>query len=151
MTPTASPYTSVVSLRSRRYRTFMTILLGIILVMSLYGGFSVMPKVRAIKERADLPSLTRIAKSQPGPGLTAQEITHAQRTVKARKLVVYLALAYWGVCSLLIVSVVLIAWLDFREMARNFALQARSLRQETVATLQQDLRRNQEHEDEVDG
>ena len=104
--------------------------------------------------RSEVPELTRIAAPCAAwPGcLTAAQIAHAKRTLRARRLVVYLAMAYWGVCSLLMVGVLFLAWLDFRETTRNFALQAQALREETVATLQQDAQRRKEpDEDEEDG
>ncbi|MCW3095512.1 MAG: hypothetical protein JWL77_1130 [Chthonomonadaceae bacterium] len=149
--PPTSPYMTVVSPLSRRYRTLMTILLAIIMVMSVYGGFTVMPRVHQTVGKPDTQELTRIAASQPGPDLTPKQIAHAQRTLKARQVVVYLALAYWGVCSLLMVLILLLAWLDFRETTRNFALQSQALRQETLVTLQQDALRRKEQEDAEDG
>lgn len=151
MTPPTSPYMSIVSPLSRRYRTLMTILLAIIMVMSVYGGFTVMPRVHQAVGKSDTPELTRIAKGQPGPGLTTKQIVRAQRTLQARKVVIYLALAYWGVCCLVMVLVLFLAWLDFRETTRNFALEARALREETVTTLQQAALRRKEQGDEEDG
>jgi hypothetical protein len=148
MPPPTTPYTTVVSARSRRYRTIMTIVLVTILVMSVFGGITIMPQVHQAVGRPDTPELTRIAASQPGPTLTRPQIAHAKRTLQARRVVVSLALAYWGVCSLLLVLVLFLAWLDFRETTRNFALQARTLRQETVASLQEDTRRGRQDEDE---
>lgn len=141
MTPPISPYMTVVSPRSRRYRTLVSILLIVIMIMSVYGGFGIMPQVRQAVGKPDTPQLTRMAASQPGPDLTLKQIAHAKRTLQARRVVVSLALAYWGVCSLLMLMVLFLAWLDFRETARNFALQARALRQETVVTLEQDALR----------
>lgn len=151
MTPPVTPYTTVVSARSRRYRTIVTVLLATIVIMSTYGGFTVMPRVRQAVGRADTPRLAQVAASLPGPDLTARQISQAKRTLRARQVVVSLALAYWGVCSLLLLLVLLIAWLDFRETARNFALQSRALRQETVVTLQEAARRGQERGEPEDG
>ena len=151
MTPPVTPYTVVVSVRSRRYRTIMTFLLATIMLMSVYGGFTVMPRVREAVGKRDTPALAHLAESQPGPGRTPAQIAHAKRTLKARSLVVSLALAYWGVLSLLLVFVLLIAYLDFRETARNFAVQSRALRQETIVTLQQDAQRTRERGAEEDG
>ena len=141
MTPPLSPYMTVVSPRSRRYRSLMSILLILIMIMSVYGGFGIMPLVRQAVGKPDTPQLTRMAASQPGPDLTLKQIAHAKRTLQARRVVVSLALAYWGICSLLMLTVLFFAWLDFRETARNFALQAQALRQETVVTLEQDALR----------
>jgi hypothetical protein len=152
MTPPTSPYITIVSPRSRRYRTLVMVLLAIIMVMSVYGGFTVMPRVHQAVGRPDTPQLARIAASQPGPDLTPKQITHAKRTLQARKVVVALALAFWGVCSLLMVLVLLLAWLDFRETARNFALESRALRQDTVVALQEQAAlRHKEEEDEENG
>lgn len=151
MTPPISPYMTVVSPRSRRYRSLVTILLIAIVGMSIYGWATVMPGVREAVGRPDTPELTRMAKAQPGPEATPKQIAHAKRTLKARGVVVALALAYWGVCSLLLLGVLFIAWLDFRETARSFALESRALRQETIVTLQQDALRNREQGDAEDG
>ena len=149
--PPASPYMTVVSARSRRYRTIVSVLLIVIMIMSVYGGFAVMPRVHEAVGRQDMQELTRIAKSQPGADLTAKQIARAKRTLQARSVVVSLALAYWGVCSLLMVCILFLAWLDFRETTRNFALQSQALRQETVVTLQQDALRRKAQEEKEDG
>lgn len=151
MTPPASPYGSVISARSRRLRTIMTVLLAIIALMSVFGFYKLMPLVRDAVGRPDTPALTRIAHSQPGPDLTVQQIAHAKRTLHARQVSVFMALAYWGVCSLLIVGILLLAWLDFRETTRSFVTQARALREDTVATLQEDIRRSRTRRDTEDG
>jgi len=152
MTTPDSPYMSVITPRSRRYRTIMTVLLAIILLMSVYGGFRVMPAVRRAVGMSDMAELRRVAHAQPGPDLTQKQISEANRTLKQRSVVVYLAMAYWGVCSLIMVGILFLAWLDFRETTRAFSLQAQALRQETVTTLQQDAlrRKTQEDEDEED-
>jgi len=150
MTPPVSPYMSVITPRSRRYRTIMTVLLALIMVMSVYGGFRVMPAVRGAVGMSDMAELRRIAHAQPGPDLTQKQISEANRTLKKRSVVVYLAMAYWGVCSLVMVGILFLAWLDFRETTRAFSQQAQALRQETVATLQQDAQRRRADEDEED-
>lgn len=151
MTPPVSPYMTVVSPLSRRYRSLGMMLLIAIVGMSVYGWAAVMPGVRQAVGRPDTPELTRMAKAQPGPDATPKQIAHAKRTLKARGVVVALALAYWGVCSLLLLGVLLVAWLDFRESARNFALESRVLRQQTIVTLQQDALRNRDQGDAEDG
>ncbi len=149
MNPSLSPYTSAVSLRSRRYRTLAGALLAVILMMSIYGGFVVMPKVRQAVDRPDTPALTRMA-TQPGPEVTAKQIAHAKYVLKARRVTVSLALAYWGVCSLFLVAVLFLAWLDFRESARSFVQQARTLRQDTVGSLRRNASSAEEDDDEED-
>ncbi len=151
MTPPITPYTNVLSPRSRRYRTIVTILLVTFLIMGVYGRFNLMPHVNQTVNRPDTPELTRIAASQPGPRWTSTQIAHAKRTLRARRVLVSLALAYWGLCSLMLVAIIFLAWLDFRETTRNFALQSQALRQETVVTLQQDALRRKELGDEEDG
>ena len=151
MTPPITPYNSVVSPRSRRLRTLVSIVLVVIMFMSVYGGFTVMPQVRQAVGKRDTPELNRLAKSQPGPTLTLKQIAHAKHTLRARQVVVSLAMAYWGVLSLLLVLVLFLAWLDFRETTRNFALQAQALRQETVVTLQRDAERKRLEGEEEDG
>lgn len=148
MTPPVSPYTNIITPRSRRYRTIMTVLLVFLLAMSVYGGFKVMPAVHQAVGKSDMRELRLIAEAQPSPGLTSEQILKAKRTLKKRSVVVYLAMAYWGVCSLMMVGILFLAWLDFRETTRSFSLQAQALRQETVTTLQQDSLRRQTGEDE---
>jgi len=151
MTPPVSPYMNVITPRSRRYRTIMTVLLVFLLGMSVYGGFKVMPAVHQAVGKSDMRELRLVAESKPSPGLTSEQIFHAQRTLKKRSVVVYLAMAYWGVCSLMMVGILFLAWLDFRETTRSFSQQAQALRQETVAILQQDALRRKTDEDEEDG
>jgi len=150
MTPPVSPYTNIITPRSRRYRTIMTVLLVFLLAMTVYGGFKVMPAVKQAIGKSDMRQLRLTAESQPSPGLTAEQILHAQRTLRRRSVVVYMAMAYWGVCSLMMVGILFLAWLDFRETTRAFSQQAQALRQETVATLQQDALRRKTDEDEED-
>ncbi|MCW3055496.1 MAG: hypothetical protein JWN14_4666 [Chthonomonadales bacterium] len=150
MTPPVSPYMNVITPRSRRYRTIMTVLLVFLLTMSVYGGFKVMPAVHEAVGKSDMRELRLIAESKPSPSLTPAQILHAQRTLKRRSVVVYMAMAYWGVCSLMMVGILFLAWLDFRETTRVFSQQAQALRQETVSTLQQDALRRKTDEDEED-
>ena len=150
MTPPVSPYMNIITPRSRRFRTIVVILLAVIILMSIFGFYRVMPAVHRSVGRSDTLELRRMADAQPGQDLTMQQIAHAKRTLKARTVVIYMAMAYWGVCSLLMVAVLFLAWLDFRETTRSFALQARALRQETVATLQQAALKRKTDEDEED-
>ncbi len=45
-------------------------------------------------------------------------MSQRERDAQAAKLV--FAYAYWGVCLSLLVALMLVAWLDFREVGRSF-------------------------------
>ena len=122
---TPSVYSNIVSPRSRRLRTIGLGLLIAICGMVIYGYFSLMPSLaRSIRENPLPASSSVSAHHSDASNLGKRPLTRAERL---RKLRVAIALAYWGVCGLFIVAVVLVAWLDLREISRTYVEQRRAM------------------------
>ncbi len=107
-----TPYQSLISARSRRFRTIGLVLLTMVLGMSIYGGSVLMPKLR--ENRALLRSQTTSA-TAPSTASSSEKSLH-----KLAKAQILFAYAYWGVCGTLIIALLLVAYLDFREVSRNY-------------------------------
>jgi hypothetical protein len=122
---TPSIYSSIVSPRSRRLRTIGVVLLVAIGGMIAYGYFSLMPSLaRSIRDHPLTISTSTGALRTAAPQQANRPLTRAERL---RKLRVAVALAYWGVCGLLIVGVVFVAWIDLREISRTYVEQRRAM------------------------
>ena len=122
-----SIYSEIISPRSRRLRTIGIILLAAIVAMFCYGYFQLMPSMeRSIREEKRISVL--------GSG-QAHSLSRAQRV---RKLKVATVMAYWGVCSLLLVGVFMVAWLDFREVTRVYVARRRTIWQQTAGAVESD-------------
>ena len=111
----ANVYQNLVSQKSRRLRTVGLALLVSVLLMAGYGVFSLMPTLRAEKER--------YAVSHP---LIAGKADHS-REGKILATQILFATGYWSACGVLVLSLLTVAWLDVREVTRNYALQRRQL------------------------
>lgn len=110
------------------------VLLAMIAVMALYGYFSLMPSLRISAARLAAQANARPAATNPtvtasgSSVLPASKPTSAQETVarmsrqekEAQAAKIVFAYAYWGVCLSLLIALMLVAWLDFREVGRNF-------------------------------
>ncbi|HLJ54814.1 MAG TPA: hypothetical protein VKT77_07210 [Chthonomonadaceae bacterium] len=116
-------YSSVVTPRSRRLRTVGVVLLAAVLALTLYGYFGLMPAIERTLRRNP-----EVAASTPrlSPALDAASPA-AARAHRVRKLQIAIALAYWGVCSLLLVGAIVVAWLDFREITRTYVENRRAI------------------------
>jgi len=127
---TPSAYTSIISPRSRRLRTIGIVLLVAICAMVIYGYFGLMPSVtRAVHEAGPASVSTDL---RPGTSPANPPMTRAQRV---RKLQIAVAMAYWGVCGLLIVSVIFVAWLDLREISRHYLMERKAIWNQTAGNL----------------
>jgi hypothetical protein len=47
---------------------------------------------------------------------------------------VLFAYSYWGVCGLLVIAALFLAWLDFREVSRAYLEERRAILTDTVRT-----------------
>ena len=106
--------------------------------MAVYGYFSLMPSLRvaAHKNAPATISHTTVRSSAKNSDIVT-DMSRQEREAQAAKLV--FAYAYWGVCLSLLIALMLVAWLDFREVGRNFdqqqaAMFAESLKNETAQT-----------------
>jgi hypothetical protein len=118
-------YSSVISPRSGRLRTIGAVLLAAVVAMTLYGYFGLMPSLERSARRNPEISL---AGPQVAPGASGlQESPAVTRANRVRKLQIAVALAYWGVCALLLVAALAVAWLDFREVTRMYVSNRRAI------------------------
>ena len=134
MTDTPTVYQSLVSARSRRLRLTGILLLIAVLGMTLYGYLALMPSLRTLPrvgahKRPGVTGQISAAPRQssqaagavdPVTGLTEQE----RKAALAKVVFVY---GYWSVCGVLILALVIVSWLDFRELSRNYDAHRQSL------------------------
>ena len=127
-----SVYSNMISAQSRRLRTIGLMLILAIVAMTIYGYFGLMPAIdRSLNARG--PEVSRPAAAvRSANGSASTPLTREQRV---RKFKVATALAYWGVCALLLCGVVLVAWLDLREVTRNYIAQRRAIWNQTAEQL----------------
>ena len=109
-----TPYQNLISAQSRRLRVIGVVLLVMILGMCVYGGRVLMPKLR--ENRAPLHNSTVQATSSS----TALSPVKAESLRKLAKVQLLFFYAYWGVCFVLIIALLVVAYLDFREVSRNY-------------------------------
>lgn len=148
-TPTA--YQPLISARSRRLRVTGVLLLVAVLGMALYGYAVLMPSLRALPHVAQSTDRTGSVNRTTGAvssarlgavragnstaarqtvSVSAKPLTEKQRkTALAKVLFVY---GYWSVCGLLLVALILVSWLDFRELSRNYGEYRRRLYAESL-------------------
>ncbi len=138
MTQAPSPpvYRNVVSARSRRYRTIGWMLLVAIIGMAAYGNYRLMPPLRHAEQRAHSilygsTSTSTTAAATPA-ARTAEQAADA-RFLKAFRVQLIFVYGYWTVVGLLVLAVLGVAWLDLREVLRNYTQQRRALWTEAVA------------------
>jgi hypothetical protein len=151
MTTTPTAYQPLISARSRRLRMTGVLLLVAILGMALYGYAILMPSMRALPHvtqtidragsvyrtgsanRADSKGTARSGSSTAARDAASNPVkplTEKQRkTALAKVLFVY---GYWSVCGLLLVALILVSWLDFRELSRNYGEYRRRLYAESL-------------------
>lgn len=131
----------IVSARSRRLRTTGAVLLAGILLMSLYGVFGLMPKVRAAAKRVS-QSRTIVEAQRSGSAAVMRlsvrtpitpEVRQTRKLERALAAQIIFVWIYWTVCALLLLGLLLIAWLDFRELSRQYENERISLFAETAA------------------
>jgi hypothetical protein len=140
MTPTSSVYSGMISARSRRIRTIGTVLLTSVVLMTLYGFFGLMPAIhRAAEARHAAQAKWAAAHPNetpaPAPAGERPTLTRAQQVEKLQVATVF---AYWGVCMLLVIATLFVAWLDLREISRNYLLQRRQLWTQAADRMGQD-------------
>jgi hypothetical protein len=125
--PAPSQYRGLISSRSRRLRTVGACLLAAIVLMSFYGYFQIMPAFR--RNSAHLAHMVALRTGGPvlkaPPGITLRPVEeHARRIVLTQVLFVYF---YWMTCGALILAVLVVAWLDLREIMRSYDTQRAAL------------------------
>lgn len=140
MTDIQTVYRPLVSARSRRLRVIGILLLISVLGMTLYGYFVLMPSLRALphiappvdRNSATTPSARVQGHSTVGTGIVEANASsseyklseRARKTALAKVIFVY---GYWSVCGVLIIALLLVCWLDFRELTRAYEDQRQRL------------------------
>jgi hypothetical protein len=125
------PSNGLISARSRRLRAAGVVLLLLTLGMALYGALGLMPSVRqsvrTYNERA-----YRLMDGGAGRSVALGEVAEPgnEDPVRVRRAVrvqVLFAYGYWLVCGILLLILLFVAWLDFREVTRNYLLKRAAL------------------------
>lgn len=130
MESSPSVYSNVISPLSRRLRVIGVVLLAAVVLLSLYGYFGLMPAMARSGRAATAYLTARHADLRTSAASGDRAIAHA---VRVRKLSLAVVLAYWGVCALLVLGVIAVAWLDLREINRRYILHQRAIFAETAA------------------
>ncbi len=145
MTSEPSVYKSAfISPRSRRLRTVGAFLLVTIVAMAFYGMRFLMPAIRA----EVITNTKAAASSAPANSPITHVNTHTiasapltalhiaskhRRIIRMRVLFMY---AYWTLWTILSISLMLIGWLDLREVQRMYLQQRKDLwNKATTATI----------------
>ncbi len=106
-------YKSRVTAKMRRLRTMGLVILLFLLLMILYGVRVIMPRTIA--------SVHRHAAAARGFSAAA---VHMHHVLVVQVLV---AIAYWSVSGVLLISLFVIAWLDVREVTRQYLYERTTL------------------------
>ena len=118
---------TLISPKSRRIRTCGLMLVGSMLFCTLYGVIFLMPKLSQLRARSHaLNSSTVLFPSTNLVAERAMERTRnkEQRIVLMNAVFIY---AFWCFVGLLFIGAILMAWLDTREVARNYLEEKRKL------------------------
>lgn len=132
--PTA--YQNLVSPRSRRLRTVGILLLLAVVGMTIYGALVIMPSLRAASQQ-----YARRQTSGAAVNFRSNLASPTRRERRALQVQVLFADVYWVACGLLTLGAISVAWLDFREVSRNYVEQRRALVQ--ASTQRIDLEKEQ--------
>jgi hypothetical protein len=101
--------------------------------MTLWGGLVLMPSLRtasfAVRNGA---TFERMRTGRGGAERTPQAIARAEHAKRVLLTQVIFAYAYWTVCGLLVLGLLGVAWLDFREVLRNYSARRRKLWMEAI-------------------
>ena len=101
------------------------LLIPAFVLLVVYGYFGLMPLLRrSIRED---PVHATIGQHSVSPNGIQTDAAQTDRERRVRKLKASAGLAYWGVCSLLLVAAVFVAWLDLREISRNYVAERRAI------------------------
>jgi disulfide bond formation protein DsbB len=126
MTSTPPAYHNMISPRSRRLRSIGLMLMIAALTMGIYGYFVLMPSLQRSVPTAHATTPTVSAPQSPAQaGNDADRQLRRERRVATAK--VLFAYGYWSVCGLLALGVMFTAWLDTREVSRNYLKERRSV------------------------
>ena len=126
-------YQTMISPRSRRLRTVGILLLLAVIGMSVYGARVIMPPLRAASRNFALRHPASVSGNRNDP---AAKATRRERRVMQVQLLS--ADVYWLICGLLALAAIVVAWLDFREVSRNYLAERRALMRESARRIAPD-------------
>jgi hypothetical protein len=111
------------------------LLLLAILGMTVYGNVRLMPSLRRSEARAHVILYTRSAQpasTLTGPRTPAPLSDADRRFLKVFRVQLLFIYGYWTVLGLLVIAVLIVAWLDLREVLRNYSQRRRELWAEAI-------------------
>ena len=116
----------IVSARSRRIRYVAAVVLAAVILMGAYGTLRLMPQVRNTSRIfSAIQRHDAIGRATPFP--STSELTERTRLVKVVRFEILFAYAYWTVWTLLVLTLILLAWIDLREVSRAYLMQRKRL------------------------
>lgn len=121
----------MVSARSRRLRTVGSLLLIAVIGMALYGYFSLMPRLNAAIQtyhRLEMKTDQPVRAVAQTPAAAAE----LERARKVHKVQIAFVMAFWGAWTLLFFALLVIAWLDAREVLHTYVQQRRAVWQDVA-------------------
>ena len=127
-----NPYASVISLRSRRLRSVGIALIVVLLLMSLYGVFVVMPAMKSATTLYHAAIEKAESQKNVAPAESARTLRRVHRLMGVKLLFTD---AYWVTCGLLAFAAMVIAWLDFREVTRRYQMARNAMLDESARTI----------------
>ncbi len=116
----------IVSARSRRIRYVAAVVLAAVILMGAYGTLRLMPQVRNTSRNFSAiqrHDATGIAPPHP----STSDLTERTHLVKVVRFEILFAYAYWTVWTLLVLTLILLAWIDLREVSRAYLMQRKRL------------------------
>ena len=113
---------SLISPRSRRIRTIGLVFLTGMMLCALYGGLVMMPRLGRLREQLHVLNarwqLTRTSGTSLAEGRAIRlSIARERRVLLMQTVFIY---GFWSFVGVLGICVILCAWLDTREVAKNF-------------------------------
>lgn len=136
--PTASRVLALTP-RQRRLRVITAVLL--VLIVGMVGTGILHPFFRSLASPEVLEKVRqeRIAARQARQsGLPPSPLSAQSRAVTVKLIFLYF---YWTVCFLLALSLIIVAWLDLREVRRKLLAARRTLWKETVEEMRQRIQK----------
>ena len=128
MTPIPTKYGSgIISNRSRRLRTIAAVLMVFIIAMAIYGSRVLVPRINRAAAIANRPVTSLDSRIVPGGVKKKPILNLSPEQARALRIDVIVEAAYWVVWILLVLSLLLVAWLDLREVSRTYLNQRREL------------------------
>jgi hypothetical protein len=130
MTSNRAQYGSgFVSSRSRRLRTIAALFLLVIVAMAVYGTRVLVPGINRVAAIAVKPAVHpqgNLVSPIPRRN-TVTPLNVSKKEARILKFDVMFVAAYWVVWIVLILSLLLVVWMDLREVSRNYLDQRREL------------------------